>query len=150
MAWEGSRIGGGARSDRVPVRAQSAGAGYDDATRILLEASDREVRGLTVEPGQLAVAESCVGLWERCLASATIKPDSAELAGVTPGVLALAGRSLATGGNALFQIEVADSMVYADACILLGPSRRLPDGGEAVLSHDERAAIDGHARSARR
>ena len=111
MAWEGSKVGGGARSDRVPVRAQSAGAGFDDATRILIEAADREVRGLAVEPAQLAVAEACIGLWERCIASATVEPDSMELAGVTPGVLALAGRALATGGNALFQIEVAGSMV---------------------------------------
>ena len=105
------------------VRAQSGGGA--DATEIALEARQREVRGETVDPRALAVAEACIGLWERALASATVEPDSMELAAVSPAVLALTGRMLATSGNCLFAIEVAGS-----AGVMLHPAATWdPRGG---------------------
>ena len=105
------------------VRAQSGGGA--DATEIALEARQREVRGETVDPRALAVAEACIGLWERALASAMIEPASMALAAVTPAVLALTGRQLAVSGNCLFAIEVAGS-----AGVMLHPAASWdPRGG---------------------
>ena len=87
------------------ARAQSGGGA--DATEIALRALDREARGAVVEPAALALAETCIGLWERALASATVTPASMALEPVTPIVLALAGRMLATRGNAVFAIDTA-------------------------------------------
>ena len=103
--WRGSKLGSVPRPQ--PARAAVAGGAGDDATRIVLEARDREARGAVVEPSTLALSEACIGLWERALASATVEPaDSMALAGVTPAVLGLTGRMLATRGNAVFAIEV--------------------------------------------
>ena len=90
------------------VRAQTGGA---DATEIALAARLLEARGAVIQPSALALAEACIGLWERALASATVEPASMALAPITPAALGLVGRMLATRGNAVFAIEVAGSGV---------------------------------------
>ena len=88
--------------DRKP-RAQ-AGGGLS-ATEIALEALQREARGArAVDSAALALSQACIGLWERAIASASIAGGMA-IDPVTPPVLALTGRMLATRGNALFVIE---------------------------------------------
>ena len=64
-----------------------------------------------LKPLQLGLAEACIALWSRALASATVEPASMALSGLSAPVLALAGRMLATRGNAVFLIEVRGSGV---------------------------------------
>ena len=92
---------------RREPKAQTGGG--TSATELALAALDREAAGRTVDAHALALAESCVGLWERAMASAQVGPDGMALAPVSPAVMALVGRSLATRGNALFVIDVGMS-----------------------------------------
>ena len=87
-------------------RAQ-AGGGLS-ATDIAVDALQRESRGLgPVDSSALALSQACIGLWERSIASASIAPiDNMALAPVSPAVLAIVGRMLATRGNAVFAIDV--------------------------------------------
>ena len=89
---------------RNRVRAQAEGG--LSATEVAIEALGREAGGEAVTPASLAVAEACIGLWERALSAATVRPASLALRGVSPACLALAGRMLALQGNAVFLVEV--------------------------------------------
>ena len=105
-----------ARSGRYPPADQAPpdegnGGGSTDYTNAVLDALLDRAAGKAVDPGSLAVAESCIGLWERCLASAEVSPMNNRLSGLTPQHLALAGRELAARGNALFKIEIKDGAV---------------------------------------
>ena len=89
-------------------RIEKREASYTDAVvGVLL----RQAHGVSVDAGSLAVVEACVGLWSRSLASATIEPVSNRLAGLTPKLLALVGRSLATTGNLVCRISVEGASV---------------------------------------
>ena len=77
-----------------------------DATTMILDRFENEALGIAVAPEDLAVVESCAGLYERSLASAAVEPMGAALEAVSPQVLALAGRGLALFGQALFLIDV--------------------------------------------
>ena len=83
-----------------------AGGGLS-ATDVAVEAMQREAAGRgPVDSSALALSQACIGLWERAIASASIAPiDSMALARVSPAVLALTGRMLATRGNAVFAID---------------------------------------------
>ena len=53
-----------------------------------------------------AAVEAAASLYGRCLAAATVAPDTGALMAVTPGLLAWAGRRLALRGEALLAIMV--------------------------------------------
>lgn len=60
----------------------------------------------------LAVAEACIGLWERALASALVEPrDNRRLAGLTPMFLSLTGRALASRGELVAALDVRGGRV---------------------------------------
>ena len=74
---------------------------------MILDRFENEALGIAVAPEDLAVVESCAGLWERSIASASIEPmGGAALEAMSPHVLAVAGRGLALFGQALFLIDV--------------------------------------------
>ena len=90
--------------DRFRPRAQAGGS--LSATELALETLQREARGVGATDSEgLALSQACIGLWERAIASASIVGGGMALAAVSPAVLALAGRMLATRGNAVFLIE---------------------------------------------
>ena len=98
--------------------------------------------GTAADPTAIAATEAAVGTYGRCIASATLTPQNPLTASVTPEVLALAGRGLATKGNALFVIQVeggtvrlapvaywnvegeSDPASWRYRCDLAGPSRQ--------------------------
>ena len=98
--------------------------------------------GAAVDPGAIAATEAAVGTYGRCISSATLTPQNPITASVTPEILALAGRGLATRGNAIFVIEIeagavrlapcaswnvegeADPATWVYRCDLSGPSRQ--------------------------
>ena len=78
-----------------------------DATTMILDRFENEALGIAVAPEDLAVVESCSGIWERSIASASIEPTGGSaLSALSPQVLALAGRGLALFGQAVFLIEI--------------------------------------------
>ena len=99
------------RAGRYPAETEAASAGATDYTSTILDALLDRAEGKAVDPASLAAAETCIGLWERCLASIEVSPMNNRLMGVTPQHLALAGRELATRGNSLFKIVVRDGAV---------------------------------------
>lgn len=133
--------------DRADIRAEGGGL---SATEITVEALQREARGQTVDSAALALAEGCIGLWSRALASATVQPASMALAPVLPPILALAGRMLATRGNAIFLIEIRSGRAMLHPAAGWDPrggyrpeSRRYrptmsgPDGTRTVTVHGD-------------
>ena len=78
----------------------------DDYTEQAINVAEVEALGGTLDAGTLAVAESCAGLWERSLASATVKPMNGRLAALDPPFLALVARSLALHGNFVALIDL--------------------------------------------
>ncbi len=99
-----------------------AGRRYPDTTgandSTSTNATDRAIgellaqaSGKVVDATSLAISESCIGLWERCLASATVEPMSNRTSGLTPAVLALIGRGLAVKGNLVCRITVEGAAV---------------------------------------
>ena len=77
-----------------------------NATDALVSALERQAAGKIPDPAALAVAEACAGLWERALASATVAPMSTALMPLTPGLLALVARGLASRGEFLAVLRV--------------------------------------------
>ena len=75
-------------------------------TDILVDAIQARVSGRTPEHATLAIAEACAGLWERALASATVMPMSSALMPVTPDLLALVARGLASRGEFVALLRV--------------------------------------------
>ena len=80
-----------------------------NATDAVVAAIERQAAGQIPDPAALAVAEACAGLWERALASATVMPPSPALAPLTPGLLALIARGLASRGEFLAAIRVDEA-----------------------------------------
>ena len=95
---------------RYPTEAAETAGESTSYTSLVLDSLLDRAAG-RVDAGSLAVAEACIGLWERCLASATVEPMNNRTSGLTPQHMALVGRELATRGNALFKIEVKDGAV---------------------------------------
>ena len=79
------------------------------ASDALISALQREASGRIPDPGALAVAEACAGLWERSLASATVGPMSAALTPLKPDLLALVARGLASRGEFLALLRVDET-----------------------------------------
>ena len=52
----------------------------------------------------LAVAESCIGVWERAMSSSQVTPRNQRTSILTPAVLGSIGRALATRGECIFII----------------------------------------------
>ena len=93
-----------------PFRRTEQRASIADATDAALAHLDAIAAG---EPGTaraLAVAETCAGLWERCMASATVGPDIAALRSLSPPLLAVIGRALASRGEFVGAIEISEGM----------------------------------------
>ena len=118
---------------------RTAPSNYTDT---VVEALLARASGAAVDSGAIAATEAAVGMFERCISSATVTPQNPMTQAVTPEVLALAGRGLATKGNALFVIEVeggavrlapvaywnvtgeSDPASWRYRCDLSGPSRQ--------------------------
>ena len=77
-----------------------------DYTEQAINVAEVEALGGTLDAGTLGVAEACMGLWERSLASATVEPMGGRLAALDPPFLALVARSLALHGNFTALIEL--------------------------------------------
>ena len=92
-------------------KSENRAGGSQQHTETEIAAIESRAHGIMPRPELLAVVEACAGIWERCIACATVMPDRTELAGVTSTIMALAGRNLAMQGNALFAIRVQGSMV---------------------------------------
>ena len=94
---------------RSEKRAVDGGPG--DYTEQRIARSEALARG-GVDATDLAVSQSCVSLWERAMAAATVEPASDELLPVRDArLLALVGRTLATVGNFVGVIRVSDGAV---------------------------------------
>ena len=78
------------------------------ASDVLISALQRQAEGRIPDPGALAVAEACAGLWERALSSATVAPMSTALSPLTPHLLALIARGLASRGEFLALLRVGE------------------------------------------
>ena len=92
-------------TDNAPSTS-STGATDAKISELLAQASGKAVDATT-----LAVVEACAGLWSRSLAGATVEPRGGRLAGLTPSMMALIGRSLAVRGNLVARITVEGSAV---------------------------------------
>ena len=73
--------------------------------RALLSAASGSV---TADPLTLGALEVCAGTWARAFASATVEPQTAVSAAVTPGALATIARNLIRRGESMHQLDVAD------------------------------------------
>ena len=82
-----------------------------DYTSQTIEAGHEFAAGETPDASTLAAVEACRGLWERAFSAATVGPAVATLEGVTPEVLGLTGRGLATSGECVFLIAVQGGQV---------------------------------------
>ena len=60
---------------------------------------------------RLGLPKPASGLWSRALSSATVAPMNNRTEGLTPALLALIGRSLATSGNLVCKIDIEGTMV---------------------------------------
>ena len=81
-----------------------------NATDALVSALERQASGQIPDPAALAVAEAAAGLWERAIASATIAPMTPETEPLSPSMLALVARGLASRGEFLAVILVDEAM----------------------------------------
>ena len=80
-------------------------------TDLILTAQSYAAAGTTSSVRALAALEVASGLWSRSLASATVAPTSAALAGLTPAVLMDIGAELCRNGEALYTLAVEDGQV---------------------------------------
>ena len=106
MKWPFER-----RAGRYPPASSGETAGSTSRTDEVIDALLARAAGSSKDPEALAVAEAAVSLWERSLASATVEPRGGRLAGLTPGMMALIGRTLAVRGNLVARITVEGSAV---------------------------------------
>ena len=100
------------RANRYPTAdAEPASGATTSATDVVVDGLLARATGTAVDAGSLGLAEACVGLWSRALSSATVEPMNNRTEGLTPALLALAGRSLATRGNLVLAIQIAGTTV---------------------------------------
>ena len=121
-------------------RSEVRSSNYTDlaVSRLISAAS-----GAAGDGAALGAVECAAGLWGRALASATVGPDSAALAAMTPPVLEQIGRALCRFGESLYVIDVADggvSLLPASSWDVRGDARAWwyrcvlasPDSSETV------------------
>ena len=99
------------RAGRYPPASSGEPSGSTSQTDEVIDALLARAAGSSKDPEALAVAEAAVSLWERSLASATVEPRGGRLAGLTPGMMALVGRTLAVRGNLVCRITVEGAAV---------------------------------------
>ena len=80
-------------------------------TDLALAAQYYSAAGTTSHVRALAALEVASGLWSRCLASASVEPASAALAGLSPSVLSDIGTQLCRHGEALYTLSVESGQV---------------------------------------
>ena len=97
-----------------------------DYTEQAINAAEVEALGGILDAGTLAVAEACMSLWERSIASATVEPMNNRLAALKPPFLAPVARSLALHGNFVALLAL-DGMT-----VQLLPSATFDVHGDAV------------------
>ena len=83
---------------------------YTDVLAALLLA---RAEGTASDPGATAALETAAGLVSRAFAVATVSPEGARTAALTPPVLASVGRELIRRGEAVFILNVAGGRVQA-------------------------------------
>ena len=103
MFWPFEKRASGRYPEEPAEAATTSSSNFTDAT---IDSMVARAAGSAVDPHSLATAETCVSLWERCLSSAVVEPMNSRLAGVTPELLGLIGRALATRGEMVASIEV--------------------------------------------
>ena len=81
-----------------------------DMTALLIQQLQSNASGESVEAG-IAAVEIATGLWGRAFASARIEPENERTRALTPGLLAMLGRSLVTPGEAVLEIGVEDGQL---------------------------------------
>ena len=108
MFWPFEKRASGRYPEEPAQAATTSSSSFTDAT---VDAMVARAAGSAVDPHSLAAAETCVALWERCLSSAVVEPMNSRLTGVTPELLALIGRGLATRGEMVAAIEVEGAQV---------------------------------------
>ena len=124
-----------------PWKTETRAAPTNYTDRVVSEILAR-ASGAAVDSGAIAATEAAVGMFERCISSATVTPQNPMTASVTPEILALAGRALASRGNFVAVIEVEGGAVrlapvaywsvsgeaspesWRYRCDLAGPSRQ--------------------------
>ena len=94
---------------RQTIRASATPSTPKDYTALMIHALQATAAGLNT--GRIGAVETAAGMWGRAMASATVTPDSAALAGLTPPVMEQIGRALLTRGESLHVIVVADGGV---------------------------------------
>ena len=99
------------RAGRYPAADAEPGGVVTSATDVIVDGLLARASGTAVDAGSLGLAEACIGLWSRALASATVEPVNNLTTGLTPALLALIGRSLATSGNLVCLIAIEGAMV---------------------------------------
>ena len=80
-------------------------------TDLALAAQYYSAAGTTSHVRALAALEVASGLWSRCLASASVEPASAALAGLSPSVLHDIGTQLCRHGEVLYTLSVEGGQV---------------------------------------
>ncbi len=95
---------------QAKTESRAVAGGDVNATDALVAALLREAGGHVADPDALAVAEACIGLWERCIGSATVAPPSMALEPVG-ACLPLVGRMLAWRGDSVFVIDTSGAGV---------------------------------------
>ena len=121
-------------------------SGYTDLVIAGLEA---RADGSTSSGRTIAALEVASGLWARSLASATVAPASAALAGLTASTLSDLGMQLCRAGEAVYTLSVEGGRVVLHPVASFFRARRLrpahldlPDDAiRADLHHDP--AVDG-------
>lgn len=126
---------------RTPIEQRSSTPSPLSYTEHMIHALQYTAAGINT--GKIGAVETAAGWWGRSLASATVTPNSAALAGLTPPILEQIGRSLLTRGESVHVISVADggvSLIPASSWDVRGDSRAwwyrcvlaAPDSSETV------------------
>ena len=86
-----------------PEKRSSSGSYTDAVVTALLQAASGSV---SADPSTLGALEVCAGAWSRAFASATVQPQTAISAAVSPSALATIGRGLIRRGQTMHLIDV--------------------------------------------
>ena len=97
----------GSASVPPPNEGGNSDASYTDARVDELVARAGGVLGID----SLAVAQSCVNWWERCMSALMVEEGNDATAALSPDVLALTARSLGVIGDAVFYIRAVGGSV---------------------------------------
>ena len=109
---------------RTPIEQRNSTPSPLSYTEHMIHALQYTAAGLNT--GRIGAVETAAGMWGRALASATVTPDSAALAGLTPPVMEQIGRALLVRGESVHVIVVADggvSLIPASSWDVRGDSQ---------------------------